>query len=341
MERRTGMHVRILMILLLPILLAGSSCAEPEDQVIVKVKKSDQGWLGVSIQDMTSKLANKKGLKTKEGAYVMDVVKDSPAEKAGIEHNDVIVEFNDNTISDADDLVRAVRKSDPESRAKVVVMRNDQRKTLTLQLGKKSKPEVRAFSLRAPRWHFSSSPGMYGLTLMTLNKQLGEYFGAPRGRGVLVQEVDEQSAAEKAGFKAGDVIVSVGEESVRRIDDIRWALDEYEEGDRVEFGLLRKGTQRKLTLSKDPSEISGFRWYHGEGLRSFPGDFDFHLEGLEDMDIEIREPEEILELEETRETLNGRFRELQSELKQIRERITRELKRVQGQVRKELKQVFA
>jgi membrane-associated protease RseP (regulator of RpoE activity) len=346
MERTTGMHVRILMILLLPILLAGSSCAEPEDKIIVKVKKSDQGWLGVSIQDMTSKLAKKKGMTTDEGAYVMDVVKDSPAGKAGIEDDDVIVEFDDKTIADADDLVRAVRKADPESRAKVVVMRNDQRKTLFVQVGKKSKPNVRTFGIRGPHWSIFSSPGMYGLTLMTLNKQLGEYFGAPRGRGVLVQEVDEESAAEKAGFKAGDVIVNVGEESIRRIDDIRWALDEYKEGDRVEFGILRKGTQRTLNLSKDPSEISGFHWHHGDGLRSLPEDFDFHFEGLEDMDIEILEPDEIRELEkireleETRETLKGRFRELQSEWKQIRERVTQELKRVQEQVRRELKQVF-
>ncbi|MGB5875558.1 MAG: PDZ domain-containing protein, partial [Bacteroidota bacterium] len=130
-ERTTGMHVRILMVLLLPVLLAGSSCAEPDDQLIMKVTESKGGWLGVSIQDMTSDLAKKKGMNTKAGAYVMDVVEDSPADKAGLKDNDVIVKYDERTVSDADDLVRAVRKSEPESSVKVLVMRNDQRKTLT------------------------------------------------------------------------------------------------------------------------------------------------------------------------------------------------------------------
>jgi len=335
------MYVRILMVLLLPVLLAGSSCAEPDDQLIMKVEESKGGWLGVSIQDMTSKLAKKKGMTTKEGAYVMDVVEGSPADKAGLKDNDVIVKYDERTVSDADDLVRAVQKSEPESSVKVLVMRNDQRKTLTVQVGKKKRPHVRAFSFRGPRVHGFSSSSMYGLTLMTLDKQLGEYFGAPRGRGVLVREVDEESVAEKAGFKAGDVIVKVGEEGVRRIDDIHWALEEYDEGDRVGFGILRKGTQKTMTLSKDPSEISGLRWHHGEGFRSMPGELDFYLEGLEDMDIEIREPEEIRELEETRETLKEHFRELKSELNQMRERLEKELKTVRDRLRRELEQAFA
>ena len=334
------MHVRIIMVMLLPILFAGSSCAEPDDPVILKVKKSNQGWLGVSIQDMTSELAQEKGMNTKEGAYVTDVVEESPAEKAGLKENDVILRFDDRTVSDAEDLVHAVRRSEPESSVEVVVMRQDQRKTLTVQIGKRPKPDIHAFSFRAPRAHIFSSSSMYGLSLMTLNKQLGEYFGAPRGRGVLVQEVDGESAAQKAGFKAGDVIVKVGEESVRRIDDIRWALDEFDEGDRVEFGVLRKGTQRTITLSKDASEISGLQWYHGEGFTPLPENFEFFFKGLEDMDIEIREPEEIRELEGTRETLNDHFRELKSELELIRERLGRELKKVRDQLRKELVQAF-
>ncbi len=334
------MHVRIIMVMLLPILFAGSSCAEPDDPVILKVKKSNQGWLGVSIQDMTSELAQKKGMKTKEGAYVTDVVEESPAEKAGLKENDVILKFDDRTVSDAEDLVRAVRRSEPESRVEVVVMRQDQRKTLTVQIGNRPKPDIHAFSFRAPRAHIFSSSSMYGLSLMTLTKQLGEYFGAPRGRGVLVQEVDGESAAEKAGFKAGDVIVKVGDESVRRIDDIRWALDEYDEGDRVEFAVLRKGTQRTITLSKDASEISGLHWYHGEGFKPLPENFEFFFKGLEDMDIEIREPEEIRELEGTRETLNDHFRELRSELELVRKRLGRELKKVRDQLRKELVQAF-
>ena len=338
------MHARILMVFSFSVLLAGSSCAEPkaqpDDQVVVKVKESKQGWLGVSIQDMTSELAREKGLKTKTGAIVMDVVDDSPAEKAGLQKNDVIVEFDDRTIDDADELVRAVRKTSPETRVNVVVMRNDQRKTLPVEVGKAKKMKLRAFTFKGPRVHVFSSTDMHGLTLMTLNKQLGEYFGAPRGRGVLVQEVDKGSTAEKAGFKAGDVIIKVGEESVRRIDDIRWAMDEFDEGDRVAIGILRKGSQKSLTLTKDASEVSGLHWFRGgeHAPLLLDEEFDFHLEGLDDFHIEIEEPEGIYE--ESTRLFKERFKQLKTELKVLRERLGKEMKEVQNEIRRELKQAF-
>jgi predicted metalloprotease with PDZ domain len=338
------MHARNLLVFSFSVLLAGSSCAEPnarpDDQERVIVKESKEGWLGVSIQDMTSELAREKDLKTKTGAIVMKVVDDSPAQKAGFRKNDVIVKFDDKTIDDADELIQAVRKTSPESRVNVVVMRNDQRKTLPVQVGKAKKSTIRAFSFKGPRVHVFSSTGMYGLTLMTLNRQLGEYFGAPRGRGVLVQEVDKGSTAEKAGFKAGDVIIKVGEESVRRIDDIRWAMDEFDEGDGVAIGILRKGAQKSLTLTKDASEVSGLHWFHGGEHEPLLLDeeFDFQLEGLDDFHIEIEKPEGVYE--ESRRMFKEHFKQLKTELKILQERLESEIKKAQNKVRQELKQAF-
>ena len=82
-----------------------------------------------------------------------------------------------------------------------------------------------------------------GLGLMELNPQLGKYFEAPEGKGVLVESVKEGSAAEKAGFRAGDVILKIGDKNVEKIRDVHKQLSKYEEGDKANFEILRKGTR--------------------------------------------------------------------------------------------------
>jgi predicted metalloprotease with PDZ domain len=254
------MKVRtIVSLLLLPVLLVGTSCAQKKEKgkdVVVTVKKSTkQGYLGVQISDMTAKIGKEKNLKATSGALVTSVVEDSPAEKAAIKDEDVIIEFAGKEVSDADDLITVVGETKPGTKVNVVVMRGDERKTLQVEVGKAPKEQGLAYSvvppLTTPRGRFlwDVAEGRYfGLRLQDLNKQLGEYFETPDGRGVLVTEVPKESAGEKAGFKAGDVIIKVGKESIRRAADIQYALEDVEEGSSAEVTVLRKGKQLTLTV---------------------------------------------------------------------------------------------
>lgn len=98
-----------------------------------------------------------------------------------------------------------------------------------------------------------------GVRVESLNEQLGEYFGAPNGKGALVMEVVKDTPAEKAGIKAGDVITKVGSKRVEDASDLIDALRDAGEGD-VAVTVLRRGSSRSLTAKLEKRESRG-RWY--------------------------------------------------------------------------------
>jgi membrane-associated protease RseP (regulator of RpoE activity) len=239
------------------------------------------GWLGVSIQDVTPRLARERDLKTKSGALISDVIDESPAEKGGLKEDDIIVEFHGKTVEDASDLTDAVRATAPGTATQVTVYRDGEKKTLQITVGKEKKnrsysfmyhgvpaPHMRIAVPPVPKFHMYSMNDMFGLSLIDLNRQLGEYFGAPGGRGVLVMEVERKSAAAKAGFKAGDVIVRVGKETVETTDDLSEAIEDVKEGEKAEFGVLRKGTATTITVEGgdlSDSHMGNFRNFRFDG----------------------------------------------------------------------------
>jgi serine protease Do len=229
-----------------------------------KAKKS--GWIGVMIQDVNEKIMRKAKLDAEEGAYVKDVIEESPADSAGIKEEDVILEFNGKKIYDSDDLVKLVKRTPPDTKVNINLSREGQKKTITLIVGKNKKSSSVHFPNlpHLPRIRAFIDSRVLGLELMNLNEQLGEYFGTPNNEGVLVQEVEKESAGDKAGFKAGDIIVRAGKRTVDDIEDIKRELRKHEEGDKVEFEVLRKGTHKSLSVELDENEGSDFNYfYHG------------------------------------------------------------------------------
>lgn len=212
-----------------------------------KREKSGKGWLGVSIKDLTRDVVREYNLKIDDGAYVASVVEDSPADSAGIKKGDVVVEFSGRRIYDADDLSKTVRRTSPGTKTTVVVMRKGDKKTLPVTVGTPRRPE--SFAIRAPMMRFfQRGRGILGMTVMTLNEQLAEYFGAPNEEGVLIEEVRKESAAGKAGLKAGDVVVKIGSRTVSDVDDIHKALRKLDAGEKVEIQILRKGSSKTVTV---------------------------------------------------------------------------------------------
>jgi C-terminal processing protease CtpA/Prc len=258
-------------LMLVPLAFITASCGHKLDEPpgvrahVVLAGGESRSWLGVSLDDVTPRLARKKDLRVDEGAYVRSVEDESPADDAGIREGDVIVEFDGKKVADSDDLIRAVRKTDPGTEVSIVVMRGAERKTLTARIGKRP-PEPRVFSFRVPpippmpQFHVSRSVVTYGLRVETLNKQLAEYFGAPEGKGVLVKSVKRDSPGDKAGFRAGDVIIKVGKSAIADVDDLLDAFDDYRKEKTVDVEILRKGQKQLLSLQlqKGDEEVSEF-----------------------------------------------------------------------------------
>ncbi len=304
-----------IVIMFLPFLFGGLFFGHAMDEGDTS---SSKAWLGVSTSDMTARLAKSMHVKTTEGALVKDVMEDSPAEKAGLKEDDIIVEFNGAKISDSDDLLDAVRKSKPGTSAAVVVSRDDQRKTFQATLGKTSDwstwhsfpdiPPVPDIHVAVPRFTMSTAVNSYGLWIRDLNKQLGNYFGAPGGRGVLVEEVEEGSPADSAGFKAGDVIIKVQNDDVAHTRDIWDALEDMKNGETASVDVIRKGNSQKLSLRVEEPRHHGMR---------------FHEHSFRMPDFDTREFKH--EMEQFGREMREMGKEIQSQTRDLRYRLREEL----------------
>ena len=226
----------------------------------------DQGWLGVMIEDVTKRLKEKKKLSVDAGAYVTDVTEDSPADKAGIKEEDVIVSFDGKRIDESDDLSNAVHRTKPKAEVKIGIVRDGEQKTLTATIARERAPRAYSFQFndgntfstpripRMPRapmmpkhFHFSFGNELYGIEGQDLNEQLAEYFEVPGKHGVLVARVEKGGDADKAGVKAGDVITKANGNAVRDFDDLREELSESKDN-KVSLDVIRKGKTLSLTM---------------------------------------------------------------------------------------------
>lgn len=311
------------------ILIGGTSCAQDDakaqKKIVIATTASKGGWLGVMIEDMTPRLARRMDVKTEEGALINEIVEDSPAEKAGLKEDDIIVEFNGRPIADSDDLRSAVGKTKPGTTVAVTVMRRGEKKTVQAEIAKSSTPQAFAYGFTAPvppRLHVFTSNELYGMTLMDLGDQLAEFFEAPGGRGILVQEVRKKSAAAKAGVRAGDVILKVGSDNVYDTDDLRSSFEDAKVGDKLNVTILRKGKQSSLTLEVDEEADAMHSGYHSIHVAP-PA----HLESLDEtFEVEVPEPPlrsiEKLEIKRERDMqlLEERLRSLQERTKEAMQR---------------------
>ena len=309
---------------------AGKKTGKKADIYLVTPEASADGrggWLGVSIQDVTPRLARERELKIKSGALVSDVVEESPAEKGGLKEDDIIVEFHGKAVEDASDLTDAVRATAPGTTAQVTVYRDGEKKTLQVTVGKEKRTRSLSFNYHPapvphmrvpvppmPRFHMFGMNDMFGLSLIDLNRQLGEYFGAPDGRGVLVMEVERKSAADKGGFKAGDVIIRVGKDTVETTNDLGEAIEDAREGEKVEFGVLRKGAVTTITV--DASELSDSRMRRDLNFR-------FDRESMGFGRGEFRKQIQML-----KENLRSAGQNLRLHMEQLHQQIRREIRSV-------------
>ncbi|RPI04081.1 MAG: PDZ domain-containing protein [Ignavibacteriae bacterium] len=266
----------LLMLLITGTMVAASGKPSAEMQKKEKIKSS--GWIGIMIQDVNEKISKKEKLDSEEGAFVQEVVDDSPADSAGLQEGDVIVLFNGKKVVDADDLMKLVGRTPPGTKVDLVAIRDGLKKTIPLTVGRKKTARHHGFGEipNIPDINVVFGNHVLGLQLLTLHEQLGEYFDAPNNEGVLVEEVNPESPAEKAGFKAGDIITRVGKRNVDAVEKVRKELRRYDEGDKVDFEILRKGIKKTLSVEMDEDQDARqqffFRKPHMRKFRTNPFD---------------------------------------------------------------------
>jgi len=176
-----------------------------------------RGWLGVQVQQVTPELAKSFGLDRERGALVADVVPDTPAERAGIERGDVIVEFNGRKIEHMNDLPRVVASTQPGADVEVKVLRKGQEKMVRVKVSEMSEERV-------ARGGGGTIEEGLGMTVQELTPEIARSLGLSETRGVVVSNVEDESPAGEAGIQRGDVIVEVNQKKVSNLREYRAAL---------------------------------------------------------------------------------------------------------------------
>jgi serine protease Do len=210
-----------------------------------------RGWLGVQIQSLTPDMAASLGTTNQKGAIVANVIDDSPAAKAGFAQGDVILALNGSDIDDSRDLTRKVAALAVGDHANFVVMREGMKRNITATIAKRD--EAQLASADRPSQDSRNgqngndkpaSTAALGMELMPLTSETRSQYNIDDNvTGVVVSSVGQDSEAAEKGFRPGDVIVSVGNKSVRMPADIEQGIADARMAGRENVLLLVSGRQ--------------------------------------------------------------------------------------------------
>lgn len=207
-------------------------------------------YIGIGVMDVSDEAARQIGLVDPHGIEISSVADGSPGEEAGLQRGDIVLTYRDERVNGYEHFARLVRETPPGRTVELGLVRDSQRRTVEVEIGRREASEsvrqtldavrehlgsvkehlgsVKAdhgdlvFDLNIPRVRMNIRNQRIGIELEKLEGQLAKYFGVERG--LLVRSVGNGSIAEASGIRAGDVIVAVDGEEVSETDDLRDAL---------------------------------------------------------------------------------------------------------------------
>ena len=238
----------------------GICFAVPSDNAMVVLDQLKQhgetrrGWLGIKVQSITEDIAETLGVKENQGALISSVTPKGPAATGGIEAGDVVLKFDGKDVTTVRGLPKLVAQTAIGRTVDVELQRKGQRKTVKVVLGRLVEDDAKADgkSGSTPSETAPSSKALIGLSISTLTDELRAKFNIGKSiKGVVVTEVDLQSAVASKNIKVGDVIVEAAQEPVTSLDDIAKSIDKIKKIGRKQM-LLRvedsKGDMRFVAV---------------------------------------------------------------------------------------------
>jgi C-terminal processing protease CtpA/Prc len=320
--------------LLLIIVWTFNSAAADKKQI----KKERKLWiqasdkkagLGVLITNIDNETKEKSGVKN--GARIMEVFEGSEADEIGLEKGDIIVEVNNKSIKKPSDLVEIMEDVEEGEEITVTVMRDGAKKTfdatvkpfsghayafhvdeddndilMDVMRSKHAGDDIKIFKSGDFTMPKGDKGGYLGVQVKTLSGQLQSYFEVKHG--VLIEEVIKDSPAEKAGLKAGDVIVSINDRKINDYQDLIRTINYYNPDEEINVIYVRKGNRDEISVvlgkkpakhwtikkMKDPQRVKiigetdnkDFKWNEDGKLKTFS----IKKSGCDDdIDLEITE----------------------------------------------------
>jgi serine protease Do len=204
--------------------------------IIQQLKSSGEvtrGWLGVGIQDLNPELKKYYGIEDSGGVLVTQVFEGDPAEKGGIQVNDIIIAVDGQTVSSVRELSGIIANTRVGKRTAVTYLRDGKKKTVYVELAKRQDEELQA------RMESKTSDDI-GIQLMDLTAENIQQFGYEEGEsGVLVVNIAAGSKAAEADIKRGDLIKEINHEKITSVKDYNKVMKDIDSGENVNF-LIRR-----------------------------------------------------------------------------------------------------
>jgi serine protease Do len=309
-----------------------------------KYGKVRRGWLGVSMGEL------------KDGkVQILEVVENSPADKAGIRKGDYIKKINGKTIKTTGEVQKIVRVFKPEQKVKIELTRENKSKSALVVIGelKEGKRMVtRSYrpsskrGVNAPFPEFTETlpvlenfvyriggSRILGVEVAPLTPELAKEFSIEQGTGLMVTRVHRATTAEKAGLRPADIIVKVDNQRINNNNDLRKVLDELEDNEAVLVELYRKGKVKKIKVVPDKRQGFGFIF---ERFRDTMKDINVQIEDEEKQKIEEQTRKEYEKLQQIREKYLKEFEMIkQRELEKYKMQMQKMFKE-QEKMRKEI-----
>jgi serine protease Do len=356
-----GMRKQILTtIAMLPLLLSLSTAEQRwmvDSSQPFGIPSEDSGtssYLGVDIVDITSDRLGALKLKEEQGVEVTMVDQDAPAGKAGIKEHDVILTMNGAAVESKSQLQRMIHETPAGRVVSLGLSRDGQPLTIKVQLADRrsefhhiEKAKDKEFHIEIPPMPnmpdfevpnigvvYVHSSMRSGVMVENLTPQLGEFFGAKSGNGVLVRSVEKGSRADKAGLRAGDVIIRVGDQAVQDTSDFTHALRGRSAGS-VNVSVIRDKKEQTLTLTLPERKESGEMIEESFEAPELDAETQTELSEVQDEIAKLR-PQMELVREETRKATAEVRKSLCEQQKQMREQARKLRQELRPKVREEL-----
>jgi serine protease Do len=239
-------------------------------------EKMGKAFLGIVPGEVTSDLALEYGVAGGAGNGIMvdGVSSDTPAEKAGLRENDVIVRLNGSPITGPQELRNQLSKLKPGDAVDIVYLRAGKEKSVNVKLGQREEDSFKIFTspkghkqikIEGAPWEWGDSKkgektAFAGIVTQGLSDGLAQYFKVESG--ALISEVVKDSPAEKAGLKAGDVITKIGDEKIEDEGDVRSAIQDHKPGDGTDFTVKRDGQETVIKVTLGEHANAGNHFFH-------------------------------------------------------------------------------
>ncbi len=293
-------------------------------------------------------------LKNDAGVEIVMVDQDAPAGKAGLKEHDVILSYNGKSVKDVDQLRQMIRDTTPGTKVNLGVSRDGQQQSVAVELADRRKVMTGGdIMIHIPKIEIPPMPEIdipsfamlqysrrNGLMVENLSKQLGDYFGAKEGKGVLVRNVEKNSPAEAAGFKAGDVIIRIGNEQVENMTDWNQILRQQSAG-KVPVTVIREKHEQTFTLSLP--ERRGDRSKAAYGFDD-AGDTDFEIANVgpqiqKEMAMARVEMQKAFNDKKFQQQMRDAQREINKSIVIDQKEIQKQIEKAQKEVQKAMKDI--